>query len=103
MSIDKGKFMPYLRDEEKKVLEDLITTSVNKIEEIGGYCYSSGDLNYVITKIILGYFKTRGGRYKQINDVVGAMEGAKLEFYRKVVAPYEEIKESENGSVYKEN
>ena len=29
-----------------------------------------------------------------------ALEGAKLEFYRRIVAPYEELKIKENGEVY---
>jgi len=33
---------------------------------------------------------------------MGALEGAKLEFYRRVVVPYEEKKMKENGDVYNE-
>jgi hypothetical protein len=32
--------------------------------------------------------------------VVGALEACKLEFYRRVVTPYEENKMKENGDVY---
>jgi hypothetical protein len=35
-----------------------------------------------------------------MNDVVGALEGAKAEFQRIVVAPYEDKKMAENGDVY---
>jgi hypothetical protein len=38
--------------------------------------------------------------YRTINDVLGALEGAKLEFYRRVAAPYEDQKIQENGDVY---
>ena len=36
-----------------------------------------------------------------IGDVVNAMECAKLEFYRRVAAPYEDTKIKENGDVYR--
>lgn len=59
-----------------------------------------GELNYAITLIINRYYKATGGGYQNINDIVGALEGAKLEFYRRVVAPYEDGKIVENGDVY---
>jgi hypothetical protein len=38
--------------------------------------------------------------YQRLNDALGALEGAKLEFYRRVVVPYEDWKMTENGDVY---
>jgi hypothetical protein len=60
---------------------------------------NSGELNYAITKLVLEYYEQEGG-YSSINDVLGALEGAKLEFYRRVAAPYEDTKIEENGDVY---
>jgi hypothetical protein len=40
--------------------------------------------------------------YQAINDCLGALEGAKLELYRRVAAPYEDRKIQENGDVYSE-
>ena len=60
---------------------------------------NAGELNYVITNIISEYYQQEGG-YSSINDVLGALEGAKLEFYRRVAAPYEDTKIQENGDVY---
>ena len=37
-----------------------------------------------------------------LDDVLGALEGAKLEFVRRVVVPYEERKMKENGDVYEQ-
>jgi hypothetical protein len=64
------------------------------------YPHNAGELNYAITLLIRDYFRSNGGRYQQINDIIGALEGAKAEFYRRVVAPYEDIKIRENGDVY---
>lgn len=59
-----------------------------------------GELNYAITKICLEYFNVTRACYTSINDVIGALECAKQEFYRRVAVPYEEKKQAENGDVY---
>ena len=59
-----------------------------------------GGLNYQITCVIRTYIQVNGLSYQRINDVLGALEGAKLEFYRRVAVPYEELKMQENGDVY---
>lgn len=60
---------------------------------------AAGEVNYIVTEIVFDYFKRNGGRYQQINDVIGALEGAKLEFYRRVAGPYEDTKINENTDV----
>ncbi len=59
----------------------------------------AGQLNYVITTIIRDYYD-KSPSYQSVNDIVGALEGAKLEFYRRVAAPYEDTKIVQNGDVY---
>lgn len=58
-----------------------------------------GQLNYCITKIIHSYVEDLGLRYATLNEAMGVLESAKQEFYRTVVAPYEDQKRKENGSV----
>ena len=60
---------------------------------------NAGELNYILTRIISLYWEGTGN-YQGINDIVGALEGAKLEFYRRVVVPYEDVKMQENCDVY---
>ena len=38
--------------------------------------------------------------FQDLNELIGALECAKQELYRRVVAPYEEDKIEENGDVY---
>ena len=64
------------------------------------YPITPGELNYYLTLLLKEYIKNKGLSYQTINDIVGALEGAKLEFYRRVVAPYEDKKIQENGDVY---
>lgn len=59
-----------------------------------------GDLNYAFTSLARDYLTQKGVSYSTLNDVVGALESAKLEFYRRVVTPYENGKIQENGDVY---
>jgi len=59
-----------------------------------------GELNYQLTMVVRAYLKHHGLRYATINDILGALEGAKAEFYRRVAAPYEDSKIAENGDIY---
>ena len=85
--------MPYIKQLRRLQL-DAIAIEDSKFE-----INSPGELNYVITRLIDNYHSRRGD-YQSVNDVVGALEGAKLEFYRRVAAPYEDQKAMENGDVY---
>ena len=63
-----------------------------------------GELNFAISVLVDGYLKNKGGiKYSHLNEVVGALDCAKLELYRRVAAPYEDKKMEENGDVYKSN
>lgn len=90
--------MPYIDGDSRKRL----LFQAEGIHKLGINALNAGELNYTITKIIYSYYKSKGAKYQIANDVLGALEGAKLEFYRKVVAPYEDIKEKLNGEVYDE-
>ena len=81
--------MPYIDPERRKYF-------VNDIQII----QSPGELNYILTLIIDEYMRKHDLSYQTINDIVGALDSCKLEFYRRVAVPYEEKKLKENGDVY---
>jgi len=58
-----------------------------------------GELNYMVAMSVIKYVDRNGLNYQVINDVVGALEGVKAEFQRRVVAPYEDRKIAENGDL----
>ena len=60
----------------------------------------SGELNYQITELLWMYWHAHGPNYQCINDIIGALEGAKMEFYARVARPYEDEKIKQNGDVY---
>ncbi len=58
-----------------------------------------GQLNYLITRFVLAYAKYSPS-YQSVNDVLGVLDAVAREFYRRGVAPYEDVKIKENGDVY---
>jgi len=63
-------------------------------------CDNVGELNYSFSKIINKYLNEKGLKYQHINDVIGALECCKLELYRRIAVPYEDVKIKENGDVF---
>ena len=57
-----------------------------------------GDVNFVVSSIIWGLWR-RNPCYDVGNKLIGALECVKLEFYRRMVVPYEVNKEVENGDL----
>lgn len=84
--------MPYITKDRRVILKN-----------IGDYPQSAGELNYLLTVELNEYLFAHGLSYQTINDILGALEGAKLEFYRRVAVPYEKRKIGENGDVYLED
>ncbi len=82
--------MPYIVKTHRHTL-DLIAEQVP-------CAISAGEFNYLLTKIMIRLCSEGG--YPRINDVTGALECCKLEFYRRLAAPYENEKIKENGDVY---
>lgn len=86
--------MPYIKQDVRKQFRDEANLGENPST------VTPGELNYEITRKLTKYIEFNGLSYQTINDIIGALEGAKLEFYRRVVAPYEDTKIVENGDVY---
>jgi hypothetical protein len=61
---------------------------------------NAGELNYTFTWAALEYIRENGESYQTYNDIIGALEGAKLELYRRRVASYEDGKKAVNGDVF---
>lgn len=59
-----------------------------------------GELNFAITRLLQHYMGGHRLTYTVLNDCLGALEGAKLEYVRRVVVPYEDSKMKSNGDVY---
>lgn len=87
--------MPYIKSEKRgkydKALQELVGILKSlPAEEV------DGELNYIVTKILKGVYPLK---YYQLNKAMGVLECIKLEFYRRVAAPYEDVKMKESGDV----
>lgn len=91
--------MPYIKTDRRNDLKS-DSESDPHYDYVFGDAKTAGELNYVFTVLVQWYFKKNGANYQAINDVVGALEACKLEFYRRVAVPYEDKKIKENGDVY---
>jgi hypothetical protein len=84
--------MPYIKKDRRDAIR------------AGAKPQDAGELNFAISVLVDDYLKDKGGiRYAHLNEVIGAMDCAKLELYRRVAAPYEDEKIQENGDVYGSN
>lgn len=86
--------MPYLKIENRGYFIPLLE-HLNHCAIANG-----GELNFLFTEIIKQYMQTHSKDYRTCNDIVGALECCKQEFYRRIVGPYENEKIAQNGDVY---
>jgi len=81
--------MPYI-DGERRIALSLSPTDEPQ---------SAGELNFLFYTIAMDYWRRRHN-YQAANDIIGALEGAKLEFYRRRVSFYEDEKIKQNGDIH---
>lgn len=96
--------MPYItRERRNRILLHPIDGVAGKVIAVNNIL-TPGELNYAITMLVNEYLKWKiasgEGNYTTLNEIVGAMDCAKAEFYRRVVVPAENRKMFDNGDVY---
>lgn len=84
--------MPYITQESRLRVADEMYA--------GGMPERPGELNFLLSFICREYLLNKGTSYTTLNEIIGALECAKTEFYRRVVIPYENQKCNENGDIY---
>jgi len=87
--------MPYIGRKDREDLDE-------PIRNLAGWLAGSGyegRLNYTISTLLTLLLQSQGKRYQTMNALIGVLESAKQEFYRKAVAPYEDEKIAENGDL----
>jgi hypothetical protein len=97
--------MPYIKPEDRKRYDEKIKELVHEVkkytwsDDVDDLISPAGQLNYIITTLLLGVYDEVLPNYEDINEIIGIFECAKLEFYRRTAAPYEDKKIIENGDV----
>jgi hypothetical protein len=89
--------MPYIKEESRKGYNDLVDQIV-KILSKDDFVNGAGDINYVITRLIWKVFES-DKCYNMANSLTGVLSCVQAEFYRRIVAPYEDKKKEENGDI----
>ena len=100
--------MPYISQNQREEIDGAINALVAQIVDLEN-CKGDetvdrrnldGVLNYTVTRLLHGVLDIRSRpRYTKFNTALGVLEGIKLELYRRLVGPYENIKIEENGDV----
>ena len=88
--------MPYIKEDQRQKLIKKDSDGKLTSSQIP---QDAGELNYFITKLIHWYLEDKGECYQAYNDILGALEGAKLEIYRRRTSSYEDHKCRLNGDV----
>ncbi len=87
--------MPYIPQTRRDEIDlELIAERLNWVPE------NAGELNFLVSTFIANYIRTKGLKYAVVNEMIGALECAKMELNRVIIGPYEDIKILENGPVY---
>ena len=85
--------MPHIPSDDKPNLNGLISELSFRIE-------TKGELNYTISMLVDNFVKDKGEKYDTLCDGMGTFIGALLEYYRLVVAKYEDGAIERNGNAY---
>lgn len=89
--------MPYIKSERRTFLNREIGNLVDKLRDLGSV---KGDVNYTITRVVLGAMCPESGwSYQTLSDAVAALKDAATEVERRLLAPYEDKAKERNGDV----
>lgn len=86
--------MPYIKPEDRELYKPFFEA----LSHVA--ITTAGELNFLLTQLVLQYMKDKPISYATYNNIVGALECCKQEFIRRKVSPYEDEKIKENGDVY---
>jgi hypothetical protein len=97
--------MPYIKQNERAELDELIDALTTRIKgttantlDADAHGFIAGRLNYAVTRIVVNLLGPV--KYWKIALYAGVLSNIASEFYRKLAAPYEDLKIAENGDVY---
>lgn len=84
--------MPYITQERRPDFDAHLDALIEQLE-------SGGEINYCVYRLCCGYLRRHGMSYTKAMVPFSALEAAKMELYRRLIAPYEDEKIAENGDV----
>lgn len=95
--------MPYIDQEDRKKYDTQVDQLVKALKDsrLRGRWHAK-DLNYIISSLMWKLWGTKPN-YSTVNDLIGALECAKIEFYRRRVVTYESGALGRNGDLETES
>jgi len=90
--------MPYIKKEDRKWFDESINELVDRLCSLEDGPVA-GELNYVISSILVRCMRRKKLCYKLANRLDGVLGCVCKEFYRRWIVPYEDIKIKENGDI----
>lgn len=90
--------MPYIKPAERPQYEELVE-ELASILAAKPHTVRAGHLNYVVSSVVRRMLRKTEGRYKDHNDIMGALICLMLEFYSMDTRPYEDEKIDQNGDI----
>ena len=91
--------MPYIKKEDRLFYDALVDQIVNILAGLDNKQLVKGHHNYIMYTLALKLVNRLGVRYATLQDIIGTFDCCKMEFYRKILAPYEEKAIDKNGDV----
>lgn len=88
--------MPYIKSQNRNLIKDK-NININTINY--DFIETAGELQYAMAVMFKSYLERKGLNYQHCNDIMGALAGAQMEFYRRHVAKYEDEAIERNGDV----
>ena len=82
--------MPYIKQRDRYFMDSIVGRMADKEVK------ANGDLNYILFKYCKYYIKPSYNNYK---NYIGELRQCATEIERKLLGPYEDSKELENGSI----
>ena len=105
--------MPYIPEKRRRELTEEVRAAVkygNALNVIGELAITSGELNWILTEVILGYLQLGTDAdeplgnlplsYARLSAARAVLHDMHDEFYDKLMRPYEDLKCQENGEVF---
>jgi len=102
IGLEKENNMPYISKSQREVVDADIDRLVQTMKSVPDFSNNkAGILNYIISRIcceVIGNNK-EDIKYAKVNEVIGSLECTKLELYRRLAGPYEDLKIIQNGDL----
>jgi hypothetical protein len=88
--------MPYLKSIDRfEIEQDLDTIGFSDFVPNNG-----AHLNFIVCTLVNNYIEKNGLDYAGLQEMIGSLDCAKMEIYRRIAGPYEDKKIKENGDVF---